>query len=178
MQKTNKKNKTGFIMIEAAFAIFIVGGALLVFMNVLGLMYRAEFSKRDYVIAANLAQEGVELVRNLRDNNWKSGRLGFALAATGGIFPPNGNYCRDYLGTLAAGGCGDKLRVVTATGFYRYAGGGGTVDSKFSRTINIANAGGGQNRLITSTVTWQPVGSATNTTIEVTDILSAWANAN
>ncbi|MFZ2834957.1 MAG: hypothetical protein WA019_01170 [Candidatus Moraniibacteriota bacterium] len=169
MRKTKKQKKSGFIMIEAAFAIFIIGVALIVFINILALMYRAEFSKRDYVIAANLAQEGVELVRNVRDNNWKAPRKAFDLP-----FPAAGNYCRDYLGgSDGTALCTRKLNV-TATGFYSYAAGG--TATKFSRRIQIAVAG--DDRTITSTVTWRPVGAAADTTIVVTDTLSAWANAN
>ena len=67
---SNYKNKQGFTLLEIAVAIFIVSFGIL---SVLGLMnynMQAEIVSRNEFVASQLAQEGLELVRNIRDNNW------------------------------------------------------------------------------------------------------------
>jgi type IV pilus modification protein PilV len=69
---TNIKTK-GFTMLEVLVAIFVVTiGVLAVFNMVqnITVSFRANASQ---LTAAYLAQEGVELVRNERDNNWLQG---------------------------------------------------------------------------------------------------------
>jgi Tfp pilus assembly protein PilV len=165
MRKINKKNIAGFMVIEAAFSIFIVGIALVAFLAVLGAMYKTEFGKRDYVVAANLAQEGIELVRNIRDNKWKAGSVdGFS-----GF--PGGDYCVDYSG--AGSNCANKLYRNDNTGLYTYDSTNAKI-TKFSRKIVIS--GSGETRVIKSSITWKPSGAVNNTTIEMEDTLYAWAN--
>lgn len=158
--KQLKKNQAGFMMIEAAFSIFIVGTILITFMAVMASVYRTEFAKRDLIIASNLAQEGIEIVRNIRDNNWKQGKKAFIAAP----FLSDGNYCVDYFGT-SAGNCSDKFKIDATNGFYNYSSGSAT---KFSRTIAIA--GTGESRLLTVTVNWD------SKNIVMTDTLYAWGD--
>ena len=161
MRKINKKNIAGFMVIEAAFSIFIVGVALVAFLMVLSMMYKTEFGKRDYVVATNLAQEGIEIVRNIRDSSWKTG-------GTNGFSGfPSGDYCVDYLGTTHS--CADKLKI--RDGFYEYASG---VETKFSRKIVIG--GSGETRTVKSSVIWKPSGATSEATIEMEDTLYAWAD--
>ncbi len=164
--KKNKqinKNQAGFMMIEAAFSIFIVGTILITFMAVMASVYRTEFAKRDLIIASNLAQEGIEIVRNIRDNNWKQGRKAFITAP----FLSDGNYCVDYFGT-STGSCSDKFRINTANGFYQYAVSAGDMVTKFSRTISIAGAG--DSRTVIVTVNWDGKNMTMN------DTLYAWGD--
>lgn len=168
MQKISLKNKKkrqvgwqGFMMIEAAFSIFIVGTILITFMAVMGSVFRTEFAKRDLIIATNLAQEGIEIVRNIRDNNWKATppKTAFDIPS----FVANGNdYCFGYGGGIGHG-C-SALRI-DANNFYGYGAG---TETKFFRTIEIAGAG--DSRTIKSRVTWD------GKSIEMTDILYAWGD--
>lgn len=71
MKKNKRKNgNSGFTLIEAMIAVtLIISGitGLLVLVNrSMGFAILAS----NQLIAANLAQEGIELVRNIRDNNW------------------------------------------------------------------------------------------------------------
>lgn len=166
MSKINKKNKAGIMLIESLFAVFIVGIVFVSFLTVLTRVYNVEFSKRDYVIATNLAQEGIELVRNIRDNNWK---LSFAVDGFSTL--PSGSYCVDYLYT--SGGCASKLYRNTSTGFYGYNSVNAII-SRFSR--NIVISGSGDSRTVRSTVAWRSPGTMIDTQIIVDDTLYAWAN--
>lgn len=167
------------MMIEAVFSVFIVGAVLVTFLAVMGNIYTQEFGKRDYVIAANLAQEGIEIVRNIRDNNWKASpaKKAFDLPS----FPSNAvggtNYCVAYNGDYSAGApisctiAASKL-YKNVNDFYDHVVGGGT--TKFSRRVNIA--GSGDTRAINSTVTWRPSGALNDTSITMTDTLYAWGD--
>ncbi|MBU4338645.1 prepilin-type N-terminal cleavage/methylation domain-containing protein, partial [Patescibacteria group bacterium] len=75
MRIKNKKNlelkfSDGFTLIEvmAAVAVLSIGliGGLTVITKNLSIISGGE----DRIIAANLAAEGIELVRNVRDTNW------------------------------------------------------------------------------------------------------------
>jgi Tfp pilus assembly protein PilV len=69
-QKTKKNYQCGFTLVESMIAVgLIVTGV----MGVLTLVSRSlGFSGLAFnrLVAANLAQEGVEVVRNIRDTNW------------------------------------------------------------------------------------------------------------
>ena len=165
-----KRCRRGFMVIEAAFSIFIVGIALVAFLAVLGAMYKTEFGKRDYVIATNLAQEGIELVRNVRDNNWKTPGVTDGFVAP---FPATGDYCVDYSGPPATN-CANKLYRNNNTGLYTYSSTNAKI-TKFSRKVVIKNSGADAKE-ITSTVTWKPSGATTEVKIVMEDTLYAWAN--
>jgi len=91
MRIKNKKNlelkfSDGFTLIEvmAAVAVLSIGliGGLTVITKNLSIISGGE----DRIIAANLAAEGIELVRNVRDTNWLKGAAwdaGFNIPAVG-----------------------------------------------------------------------------------------------
>lgn len=86
----NSLKQKGFTLIEAMIAISLIliglGGVFTLINRSLGFHNLATH----YLIASHLAQEGVEIVRNLRDNNWLAGR-----AWNAGF--NNGFYQVDYL---------------------------------------------------------------------------------
>ncbi len=69
----NQNFKNGFSFIELLLSISIISIGLV---GVAGLVvYNLSFSKlsSERLIATNLAQEGIEVVRNIRDSNWLEG---------------------------------------------------------------------------------------------------------
>lgn len=71
----DKKYKQGLSLLEVVIALGIAAVALGGIAFALGNIVRSAGQIRNDVIAAQLAQEGVEIVRNIRDNNWTdSGR--------------------------------------------------------------------------------------------------------
>lgn len=152
------------MMIEATFSIFIVGTILITFMAVMGSVFRTEFAKRDLIIATNLAQEGIEIVRNIRDNNWKATppKTAFELP-----FPANTPLGNDYRvrydnNTIDGG----SKNLYLSGGFYGHVAGG--TATKFSRTVRIS--GSGESRTVASTVNWD------GKDVTITDILYAWGD--
>ena len=72
--KKIKKAKTGQSLLEMIFAISIL---LIVVSAVLALTTANIFGQREsevQIIANNLAREGIEVVRNIRDSNWLEGQ--------------------------------------------------------------------------------------------------------
>ena len=77
-------------MIELIVALFILilGVTSLVSLNITTVKTGAE--NKDQILASNLAREGVEIVRNIRDSNWLAGK-NFAAGLSSG---------NDYTGTI------------------------------------------------------------------------------
>lgn len=85
-----KKNK-GFSLVEAILSVFLVTLGLVVAVSLVTKGLGESMDSANQNVAALLAQEGIELVRNVRDNNW-------ANEASGGDsfyrFPSESSDCR------------------------------------------------------------------------------------
>ena len=68
--RSHKKNQSGFTLIELLIAIAVFSiGIMAAFTLALG-NWRVDKQNYDRVMAGNLAREGIELVRYVRDSNW------------------------------------------------------------------------------------------------------------
>jgi len=65
-----KKKSAGFTMIEVVIALFVLTVAVIGVYNAFSIMAVATAQMSDRFTAAYLAQEGIEIIRNMRDNNW------------------------------------------------------------------------------------------------------------
>lgn len=159
--KLLSKKKKGFMLADVLLAMFIIITALTAMLAAIMPVIYLEAYKRDHIIATNLAQEGIEMVRNMRDNNWKNGRSAFD--ATGF---PNGNkkLCGDYFSGLSACGSGNSDLHNTG-GVYNTTGAGAV---KFTRYIDINVAG--ENRSILSKVSWN------GHSVQLTSTLTNWGD--
>jgi len=61
---------TGFTIIELVISIFILSVAVVGIFSAFSIMVISTSDTTDRLTAAYLAQEGMEIVRNIRDNNW------------------------------------------------------------------------------------------------------------
>lgn len=68
--KILKFNRKGQGMIEVMIAIYLVIVGLLSLMNLVFYNLRAQSFNHNMLISSNLAREGIEVVRNIRDSNW------------------------------------------------------------------------------------------------------------
>lgn len=68
----NKQNKplTGFTIIEMVISIFILSIGIIAIFASFSVMLILSSESEDRLIATYLAQEGLEIIRNIRDNNW------------------------------------------------------------------------------------------------------------
>lgn len=67
----------GFSIAEVLIASAVITVGILATLNLLYSSRNTERGNRDFIVAAQLAQEGVEIVRNVRDNNFASGGGGY-----------------------------------------------------------------------------------------------------
>lgn len=78
----NKKflisTKRGFSIGEVMLAAFVLSVAMLAAVNLLIAGFSNSADSRDRIIASMLVQEGIEIARNVRDNNWATGRVTFS----------------------------------------------------------------------------------------------------
>ena len=70
------KNNKGFTLVETLIAITLVTVGLLGAVTLIIYAISVTSLVRGKLIASQLAQEGVEVVRNIRDNNWLAGKIG------------------------------------------------------------------------------------------------------
>lgn len=158
MRNNKNKNKlSGFSMIEAMIAVFICGVILPVFFIILSNLLGFSYSNREHIKASNLAQEGVEYVRNLRDQNWKNNLTAF----NSPVFPSFASGSEHCLYT------DENFNFWWDNCFLMYG--------KFTRKIKITVSG--DTRVISCTVTW-PLRGGGNGTVTIDDTLSSWGNAD
>lgn len=143
-QVANKNNRSGFTLIETMVAVSIVAIGLVSALGAIttALFYVSNIENR--LIAANLAAEGIEVARNIRDNNWLQN-----LAWNNGL--ANGDYQAAYNSAAFSSYSGNLLLLDSNTGLYNYTLGNPTL---YLRKISIANLSSYEIRVISS-VTWQ-----------------------
>lgn len=123
------KKEGGFTLLETIFALFVfVIGTAGIFVLLSRLFFTVIYSSSE-LIAAYLAQEGIEIVRNIRDTNYLMGNSWDENL-------PIGEWEADYT-TLALSNPynGEILKI--DGGFYQYSPGG--VETKFKRKISITS---------------------------------------
>lgn len=140
-------------MLEVLLSVFVMSVGLMVIVAVINGSLTFSYDTRDNIIATELAQEGIELVRNVRDNDLAAGNDGFT------SFSGN-RHCRidwnDAVGSLDCnGGRGAVTRyyLQDSGGLYSHAN---VTEERYSRFVYIEyNSGGGVKRAtVRSFVVW------------------------
>ena len=178
--------KQGFTLIETVFALLIISMGFLSVFSLVQDSIRATNSSINRLIAANLAQEGVEIIRNIRDSVYAEGdewdtivddnhlnQYECLVTAKNCRVEANANY-RNQLLDLNDGAF---LKIDSITNQYNYSSGD---DSIFKRWINLNQGGGICSQIATSTdcikidiiISWQERGN--DQELEVEDYLYNW----
>ncbi len=139
----NDKKQNGFTILETIIAFFIitigmVGVLTLVVQNV-----QVQYINKNVLIASHLAQEGLELVRNVRDNNWLTPGHGWTQDIVG-----DGTYTIDYRGRMNINNTANDINdagaklYIDSNGFYSHEA---TAEAtNFYRLITVVdNSGNG-----------------------------------
>jgi len=74
--KNNNLNNNGFSLIEIIFSIGIISIGLISILSLFNHNVKSGINNRDKLIAIYLAEEQIEVVRQLRDTNWKIDLIG------------------------------------------------------------------------------------------------------
>jgi prepilin-type N-terminal cleavage/methylation domain-containing protein len=160
MNKKNNKKNQGFSIIEVMVCVTII---LVTFTSIYTLInHSMVFHDLAYskLTASYLAQEGIEIVRNIRDNNYiRNGSWNAGLNT--------GNYQVQYNSTSLSPYTGDNLKI-NSSGLYNYSDGETT---RYNRMISIEKIGNNEIR-VTSIVKWSNRGI--NFDIQVEDHLYNW----
>ncbi len=178
----NRNNSTtkyahGFTLIETLFAILIFSAALVSLLAIAGKGITATGQVKNETVAFYLAQEGLEVVRNVRDSNFVSGNpwdTGFASGPD--CSTTNGTGC--YL--EFTGGVPKLAQISNQTDAEIFFNAGlyadqGQTSTGFSRTIEVtpvANGGTPDEYTVTSRVRWQSRGITRS--VELTTLLKKW----
>lgn len=70
MKHSNFKKDAGLTMIELVIALFVLTVAVIGVYSAFSIMVVTTAQMSDRFTASYLAQEGIEVIRNIRDNNW------------------------------------------------------------------------------------------------------------
>ncbi len=174
---------------DVMIAVFVTVVALVAILSVMAPLLRSEFYNRDEAIATGLAQDGIEFVRNMRDNNWQTCKTNSSPCPrykTSFEDPfPQVNYgegpvfCKVDYSTGKVVSAPDSQCSFTNNAFYIDVNGSGlytTVGAtgKFQRIIQIMNTDD-VTRYVSSTVSWK-VGSKKHE-ITVYGFLMPWGDS-
>src|SRR3989338_6349481 len=149
MYPHQEKLNKGFTLIEALVALVILTLALGPALVLPGNISSTPSIIQNNLIAANLSQEGVEVIRALRDANWFNG-LSFDAGIADGIYRIEWNS-----NALISLGSNPPLKI--NAGLYNYSSG---TDTLFKRTVTITKINSEELRII-SDVTWTERGNRT-----------------
>ena len=119
MLKIFLKNKKAFSIIEILIAIFIITTGIVGAMNLINRSISSVVVSKSELIATNLAQEGMEIVRGIRDTNWLKQREEPSRLWDYGLVA--GDWRVQYNSqALISLGTNPVLNFNTSTGYYLY----------------------------------------------------------
>jgi type II secretory pathway pseudopilin PulG len=147
-------NTDGFTIIEAIIAILVLTMGLVPVLFFATSILNVSSNIRNNLIAANLAQEGIEVVRAIRDRDWLLGN-GF----NNGQYLSTPDTWRVQYNSDAPINLGANPPLkVDLGGIYNYSDG---TDTQFRRTITVTEIASNVELMVVSEVTWPSRGGAT-----------------
>ncbi len=157
-QRIKMRKQNGFTLIDVIVAIFIMAVALMAIIGLANYALTTAAVSKDRVIASGLAQEGIEIVRNIRDSqdDWDDWY-------TNGI--STGDYLAQYNNSSLISYSSLPLRI-DSTGHYQYSSGNNSI---FYRKISITKnpSGSEPNEIkVTAEIKWSEKGKQYSLTAE------------
>jgi prepilin-type N-terminal cleavage/methylation domain-containing protein len=177
-------SKRGFTLVETLAAILLISVAIVAPMGLTVQSIEGAYYARDQITASNLAQEGIEGVRSVRDANILTTALGtqtnlFKGIPTGNAFEVDGTQIfpnNVIIDSSCSGGC---QSLATNGTLYGYPSDSGfNKPTIFTRTMTASvvrsdGSGTAQEIQVTSTVSWKTAAYKTNS-ITLTENLYNW----
>lgn len=154
---------------EVVVVLFIVAVALVGILSLIVQSLNSQSYNKNNLIAYQLAQEGVELVRRLRDTNWLNDR------AWDNNLDSKSTYYMDYRDTTlknSPGNQNDFILRLDNKGYYVHDSTGTLPSSGFSRQISIDNVSSRKYLRLNVVVTWREHGRQYSYNLET--LLYGW----
>lgn len=179
----NKRKQNGFSLLEVILVISIVTIGLLGVFSLVAQNIQVQNVNKNYLVASMLAQEGLELVRNIRDTNWLSRhadanetpydwKLGAGAGSNSDIVQ-DGAYVIDYSGNINDSLVNiDSIDDIRARlyfnddGYYFHDNTGVATTTDFYRLISVFEDISGNYIVASSTVRWKNAGRTHNYAVE------------
>ncbi len=145
---TLRPSNAGFTLVEALVSLLIFSIALTAIFALLADNLKEASLIKNNFIASGLVQEGMEVARNIRDNDWYLGN-------PFGTSIPNGSYRVQWNSqALLPLAPEPYLKKDSGNGLFSYDTGS---DTMFKRTVTISAVSGAEKRVVVS-VTWSERG--------------------
>ena len=161
-------NNKGFSLIEVVTAIFIltvgVGGAFSLIYQTLSAVYIV----RSELTASFLAQEGVEIIKNLRDNAWLESRAATSTSWLTNLSEAGGDYEVDHTTEYLSRSNNSTYLKVDSNGLMNYSSGDNT---NFTRSVALTNVSTTTVKVVVI-VEWKTGGR--NHSLEVVENITNW----
>lgn len=139
----------GFTLLEIIVALFLVSISLVVILGLINYSVQAAKNSKAKLIASNLAQESIEIVRSIRDSqtDWS---VWYGSA-------PIGDWQVQYNDSSLENLYNDSLSLKfdSATGLYQYSTGSNT---SFYRKVSVARGSSPDELKVTATIKWKFMG--------------------
>jgi len=132
MSLIRKNSKPGFTLIEIITVLFVLSLGLIGVMALIVQNIASQSLNKNNLIAYQLAQEGVELIRKTRDSDWRQG-LDWRTNLADGVYYMDYRDSAPHSWSSSIG----NLRQSEAGLYYNDLSQSGT-DSRFSRAITLA----------------------------------------
>lgn len=157
MEKFIKKTNAGFTLVEILVTVFLFSLAFTATTFILLTNQKNAVAIKNNLIASGLAQEGIEIVRNIRDNDWFLGN-------PFGTSMPNGTFRVqwDSRALILLGG-NPNLNIGQTSGVFSYNFGNPTI---FARTLEIETVVPNIEKKVTVTVSWTERGNSRSLSTE------------
>ena len=172
IRKFSKNKKGGFSLVETLVALTILLVAVVGPISLIGDSLHKIYYAKDEIVAINLAQEGIEAVRQARDTNKLSGGAwdtGITHTGAGGYYTIDAGNIGGALNTFikqAPATAPQPVYLDTATGgLYWQTNAGSYATTQFSRIVRIEQITAGVENKVTSTVTWRTGGDIGTVTV-------------
>lgn len=141
-----QKENSGFTLLEVLTSVFVLVITSLTIFSLLSASIFSLSSLKDRFVAFYLAQEGIEIVKNIRDSNFLQGASWLSGIGTG---DKQGDYSSTSLSPYS-----DTYLKQNSSGFFQYGSGS---DTKFKRKINVTPIDANRVR-VTVEVSWMEKG--------------------
>jgi prepilin-type N-terminal cleavage/methylation domain-containing protein len=146
----------GFTLVEVLVVILFFSVSLTAVFFILNFNLRNSIIIKNNSIASGLVQEGMEIVRNLRDNDWHAGN-------PFGASIPDGTYRVQWNSSSLMAFADSYLKKDGGTGFFSYDSGSDTI---FKRVVTISTVVPNVEKRVVVTVTWTERGKLMSVSAE------------